>query len=188
MREIEAIQLHLSSLERRMAQMRVEGTVAAVKWQDGRQWLKVAIAPVDGGTGDVVTDWIEKQQIAMGRLKIDHAIGVGEQVMVDNTGGGGEFSPLSRVHGSGVSDANASPALESDGLHITFGAMRVQLGEDGLRFEHGGTSILMTASEVRIEGALRVTGAALTHNGVNVGDDHRHSGVVPGGGTTGTPV
>lgn len=36
-------------------------------------------------------------------------------------------------------------------------------------------------------GNVEITSSSLTHNGTNVGDSHVHGGVVPGGGSTGTP-
>ncbi len=41
---------------------------------------------------------------------------------------------------------------------------------------------------VTINGNLAVNGAELTHNGVDIGDSHRHGGVTPGAGNTGVPV
>lgn len=35
---------------------------------------------------------------------------------------------------------------------------------------------------------LAITGGSVTHNGTNIGADHRHSGVETGGGNTGGPV
>lgn len=39
-----------------------------------------------------------------------------------------------------------------------------------------------------MKGAVSIEGPSLTHNGKNVGSDHNHSGVTPGGGNTGAPV
>lgn len=39
-----------------------------------------------------------------------------------------------------------------------------------------------------VNGAVSIVGSALTHNGKNVGEDHAHSGVTPGGADTGPPV
>jgi phage baseplate assembly protein V len=38
-----------------------------------------------------------------------------------------------------------------------------------------------------INGTVNIVGPALTHNSKNVGSDHTHLGVQPGGGTTGAP-
>lgn len=38
-----------------------------------------------------------------------------------------------------------------------------------------------------ITGGVAIIGGSVTHNGTNIGSDHSHSGVQPGGGSTGTP-
>lgn len=46
-------------------------------------------------------------------------------------------------------------------------------------------SIMNTASiAMNATGAIALTSATLTHNGVNVGDTHVHGGIVPGGADT----
>ncbi|MFG6500138.1 phage baseplate assembly protein V [Sulfitobacter sp. 1A15106] len=47
---------------------------------------------------------------------------------------------------------------------------------------NAGGTITLAASDVKIESG------SLTHNGTNVGDDHKHSGVSSGPSTTGNPV
>lgn len=42
--------------------------------------------------------------------------------------------------------------------------------------------------DVLIQGSLSVTGAGVTHNGTNIGDDHAHSGVSTGVSNTGAPI
>ncbi|HWJ72599.1 MAG TPA: phage baseplate assembly protein [Kaistia sp.] len=41
---------------------------------------------------------------------------------------------------------------------------------------------------VVVNGDLTITGGSVTNDGVNIGSTHRHSGVTPGTGNTGTPV
>lgn len=43
-------------------------------------------------------------------------------------------------------------------------------------------------SGASISGGVAITGGSVTHNGKNIGDSHSHSGVQPGGGSTGAPV
>lgn len=50
-----------------------------------------------------------------------------------------------------------------------------------LYFESGGVSMTISAAGVAI------TGGTVTHNGVNIGSTHVHTGVTPGGSNTGTP-
>ena len=41
---------------------------------------------------------------------------------------------------------------------------------------------------IGLHGNVAADGGTLTHNGINVGSTHAHSGVQPGPGTTGAPV
>lgn len=50
-----------------------------------------------------------------------------------------------------------------------------------LYFESGGVSMTMTA------GGLAIVGGTITHNGKDIGDTHKHTEVVPGGGISGPP-
>lgn len=40
----------------------------------------------------------------------------------------------------------------------------------------------------KITGGVEIVGGTVTHNGTNIGDDHKHSGVVSGGSDTGGPI
>lgn len=53
----------------------------------------------------------------------------------------------------------------------------------------GGNFTMGSAgSAATINGSVAINGTSLTHNGKDIGSDHKHSGVEPGGGTTGGPV
>lgn len=45
-----------------------------------------------------------------------------------------------------------------------------------------------TTSTLQVDGGASFTGATVSHNGVNIGKDHKHSGVTAGGGVSGNPV
>lgn len=57
--------------------------------------------------------------------------------------------------------------------------MRLVAGGDIL-MQSGGTITLQAAS-------VAIISESLTHNGVNIGESHAHSGVIPGPANTGTP-
>lgn len=56
-----------------------------------------------------------------------------------------------------------------------------------VRFSAAGVEIKSPTKIILDAPAVEVVGGTLTHNGVNVGDDHTHDGVEPGGGNTGPP-
>ena len=51
-----------------------------------------------------------------------------------------------------------------------------------------GTRRRIVADEIELVGNVRIKGGVLTHNEVNVGDDHRHKEVMPGPSLTGEPA
>jgi phage gp45-like len=72
------------------------------------------------------------------------------------------------------------------------GRFSVQLadGEVALHTHEGAKVHLRQGGAVEIvaPGGLTITAPSLTHNGRNIGGTHRHSGVDPGGGTSGEPI
>ena len=69
------------------------------------------------------------------------------------------------------------------------GTVYVQLDGTTIRRVTGSTEVVETPSGITINtpGAVAITSASLTHNGVNVGDTHRHRDVSVGTGVTGLP-
>ena len=70
----------------------------------------------------------------------------------------------------GLSDAIAFVGLSASGE-----------GSDDISLKMGGVTLSVSDSGVAI------TGGAVTHNGVNIGSDHVHSGIVSGPSDTGGP-
>lgn len=54
--------------------------------------------------------------------------------------------------------------------------------------EINSPTVTINSSSTTINGAVAINGASLTHNGVNVGDSHIHSGVTSGQSVTRSPV
>lgn len=77
-----------------------------------------------------------------------------------------------------------APAGQGDRVVIgaTDGGTYLSFDNDGFYFNVGGTEFTLSAA------GFSQTGGTVEHNGKDIGDTHRHSGVVPGGGNTGTPV
>lgn len=49
-------------------------------------------------------------------------------------------------------------------------------------------SVQIDAPQITLNGALAINGDAVTHNGVNIGQDHKHIDTMPGTGETGVPA
>lgn len=81
----------------------------------------------------------------------------------------------------------------SDGLYL--GGMLNGTPTQYVRFSpsgitlHSPSGIALEAPSIVINAdTVAITSGTLTHNGVNIGADHRHSGVQSGSNTTGTPT
>lgn len=79
-------------------------------------------------------------------------------------------------------DGVTKVALHSDKAVIACGESRIEVSETSIIQTVGASTITITAAGVAI------VSPSLTHNGVNVGDTHRHKDVTPGTGNSGVPV
>lgn len=98
--------------------------------------------------------------------------------------GGVAKNPILRFHD--LSDAFFLPGIRSQPNKISSFQnngirLRDKAGDNYIWLKNDGT-VEMKAVDVNI------ISNSLTHNSVNVGDDHTHSGVTTGGGTSGPPV
>lgn len=91
-----------------------------------------------------------------------------------------------------------------DDVVISYGASRVtisdgeiRLAAPSVRIEASTTTIvaettvqgnLTVTGSMESRGPLNISGPSISHNGRNIGSNHRHSGVQTGGGNTGTPT
>ncbi|MDD3938079.1 phage baseplate assembly protein V [Rhodoferax sp.] len=119
---------------------------------------------------------------------------VGEQVacLLDARGEGGV------VLGALFGVRDAPPAGASADTHVVQFADGTRLeydrGAHALSVQCVGAlhvtcsgAVTLAAASVSIDAPVAVTGASLTHNGVNVGSTHHHGGVRAGGDATGGP-
>lgn len=112
--------------------------------------------------------WMRVQAISAGGIDIQAEPKVGQAVTVTSESGD-------------MTDGQISLSSFSDG------APRPHDKAGELKIKKGDVSILVSGGGVEIVGDLTITGGAVTHNGVNIGDTHTHSGVETGPGDTGQP-
>lgn len=65
-------------------------------------------------------------------------------------------------------------------------AQYIQFAADGIHVV-SPVKVIVQAPEIDLNGVVAITGATLTHNGVNIGSTHEHSGVTRGNGLTDPP-
>ena len=164
----------VAELEWRVENMQRHGTVAEVDAETSRVRLII------GGTEDepMLSPWVRPAQMA-GALKVHALPSVGQTMTL--------FSPSGEM-AAGVavpftwSNDNPSPSDSAEANVITFGSLRIEVTEGGLKVTAGATVLDVTVEGVAIEGD------DLTHNGVFIGDIHRHTEVEKGGALSGPPT
>lgn len=177
----ETIFERLSALEQRFANIGVEGKVTDV---DPSKRVYRQVIGKDENGNDVKSPWIPYSQHA-GAFKAHIPPTVGQSMMLISNG--------DMETGVGIpatwSDSNPSPSDKGDQNVITFGPYTATLKGDELRIkgpkivlELGGNAIELTEAAFKIPEGMRVD-----HAGKNIGKDHTHGGITPGGYDTDVP-
>jgi hypothetical protein len=86
------------------------------------------------------------------------------------------------ILGAAFQDGIPAPSAAGEAVEVHLGRASLIIEPARILLRVGGVSVSIS------DAGLAVTGGSVTHNDKNIGDDHVHSGVQPGGGTTGDPV
>ena len=164
----------VDNLKRRLNTMARHGVVQQVNAAEG--WVRLNLG--EGDDNDLLSPKIPYTQFA-GALKVHTPPSVGQTMtMFAPTGDPRQAVALPMTW----SDQNESPSDSASENVLTFGEVRVELTEGGLRIEVGGFAMLISGA------GLAMAGGAIGHNGQDIGASHQHPGVMPGPSRTGTPV
>ncbi|MVA27044.1 phage baseplate assembly protein V [Agrobacterium vitis] len=93
--------------------------------------------------------------------------------------------------GSRYNSKDAPPANSNDVVTVTFagGFIHLDTASGDVTIKSPGSVNVEAAGDVKIAALnIMLESGSLTHNGKNIGHDHVHSGVIPGGGASGEPV
>lgn len=90
------------------------------------------------------------------------------------------FGDRQRGYLLGLESTGLRPKSQPAGASVLYGANGeiVSLVQNKIR---------IVAADIEIDGKVRIVGSELTHNGKNIGHDHKHTDVTPGGALTGVP-
>lgn len=83
----------------------------------------------------------------------------------------------------GANGGSAFISFDEAGVYITAGGTRLEITAAGFKV----TGPMTTENGALIKNGLKVEGGTVRHNAKNIGDDHTHTGVTPGGGNTSVP-
>ncbi|MGV8832551.1 MAG: phage baseplate assembly protein V [Devosia sp.] len=161
----ETISARMDEVERRARNKKRTGIVDEIDHAKG-------LARVSLG-GTMRSPWVPWQEIAAGGIKSHIPPSIGEQVDLISENGDLTDAVISM---STPSNANPRPHAGPEAV-ITYGASRLEIGD----------GVVTITADLVVNGSLSVVGAAVTHNGTNIGDTHVHGGVQPGGADTAVP-
>ena len=164
----------LAALERRVAGMIRHGTVAEVNAAEG--WVRLDMG--EGDSGKLISPKVPYGQFA-GALKVHTPPSVGQTMTMVSPGGDPRQAVALPMTWS---NQNASPSGSESENVVTFGDVRIELTEGGVRVEVGGFALLVSGA------GLAMAGGQVGHNGQDIGSTHRHPGILPGPANTGTPI
>ncbi|OHV85803.1 phage baseplate assembly protein V [Ensifer sp. LCM 4579] len=181
----------LADLERRISNGAVIGTISQVDHEKGRYRVK---------SGELESDWIPKTETRAGKTKVYSSYEEGEQVIVLSPSGdlsqGVIVGAVATQETQAADKGNIHRTVYPDGTVVEYDheakALKTTIAEGG-SFNiaiGGGVSISASGGELTINapGGIALESATLTHNGKNVGHDHKHTDVVPGPALTGPPA
>lgn len=167
----------IGELERRAASRSRVGVIDAVDAAKGLARVKLL-----DGERPFLTGWIPWQEAAAGAMRTHMPPSVGQQVKVVSESGD-------------LTDATIQGSLNSDGAPRPSGAgdafVLGAVGSARIEVTGGGAEVTVKVGGVKlvVSGAgVAITGGKVTHNGTDIGDTHKHVGVVPGPSETGVPV
>jgi hypothetical protein len=173
-------------LKSAFSRMVKEGAVEEI---DAEKGYRIKLG--EGDDGPYLSGWIPHNETG----KTSVPLKKGQRVGLISPGGDIRQAMIVR---SGYSDEHASPnadmeadVFEDAGVKVTvadgklttvIGGMTAEFSGDGLVVNAGGTTFSFTGS------GFTQTGGQQDHNGKDVGDTHKHTGVATGVAETGPPA
>lgn len=130
-----------------------------------------------GGTDDqpFLSPWYPHPETG----KTSVPLKVGQVVGMLNPGGDPRRGILMR---GGYSNEHGSPNADMEANVFSDAGVTVTVAGGAMVISAGGVTVTVSGA------GLAVEGGAVTHNGQDIGDTHKHGGVVPGGSLTDVPA
>ncbi len=161
--------------QRRTAATMMPGQIAEI---DGNR-VRIELGPLDSRTGKkFLSPWVQLQDAAGGTAS-HTPVQVGDPMRLLSPNG--ELGPHSLAIRDSHTDDAPNPTDDNQELVLAHAGCTLRMRDGALVLEQEDSSITLSGGEVRI------ASDALFHNSKNVGDTHKHGGVMPGGGLTGHP-
>lgn len=173
--ELRQIWKSLEDGQRRVAASQLSGFVAEI---DGSK-IRIELEPKNEKTGKpFLSPWVQLQEAA-GITSTNMPIALGDPVRLMSPNG--EIGSLSLAIRDSHTNDEPNPTDENE-LVIAFGDCAIRMKDGLLLLKQGDVQILLEGSETKIISTHH------THNGVNIGDDHKHRKVTIGTDISGKPL
>jgi len=176
------IMVRLAEVERKLSRAMIPATVQE---RDHKKGVRFKIAEDKDGN-PVLSSWVQPPDQNKGtRSRWLPQIGSQHLLLtVPGTDQVMSFVPLSHH------DASPNPASDADDTVIyDDGRCRISIKGGKITLKSGASSIEIADGKIELSSDLvKAIGQQLRHNDRNVGDDHHHDRVEPGGGVTGDPL
>lgn len=186
----------ITDLKRRVSNAVIVGVVSSVDHKKHRYRVKA---------GDLESDWLPMTAPRAGGTRTYSSLTEGEQVVVAAPNGdlsqGVIIGSVATNETQAADAGNIHRTVYDDGTVIDYdhdaksytmtvaegGSFTLQMA-GGAQVIADGNAITHKAAKHTFEGEVEFVGSSVTHNGVNIGDTHKHRDVMPGGALTGLPT
>lgn len=178
--EIRTLHRKAAQLDRRLALANLSGKVHPGSQDPEKRTVRLELGKTSDGKPILSPPVRWQQPGAGGGLKTHSQPANGEQMTLQSPSGTVGSGSLA-VWGSYDKDTDA-PSKAGDAAVWQIGATTITAKGDGLEISSGGVTLRVSGDGVA------ATGGKLTHDGKNVGSDHKHKGVLRGAANTDEPV
>ncbi|MER9506040.1 phage baseplate assembly protein V [Mesorhizobium sp. M0579] len=178
----------ITEIERRVSNTVIVGKVSQVDHKKARYRVKA---------GEFESDWLPFTSARAGNTKTYDSLDVGEQVvMVSPSGDPSQaviVGSIATQAKQAADKGNIHRTVYPDGTVVEYDdeakAYKMDVAEGGSYALNigGGASIHASGDGLKIKapGGIEIESATLTHNGKDISETHRHTGVDPGNSNTG---
>lgn len=178
------IESRLVEQDQRLARTVLHGKVHETREQDGDWQVRLDLGRDPDAAEPVLSPWVPAQPVSAGALKVKVKPSAGERMTL--------LSP-SGVVGSGswavrgpYDEDHPAPEGRQD-VVAEVGKTRITIEDDQVVISTDGARVTLAGDTVRITGKVEITGDSVKHNGVEIGERHKHEKTAPGAGISGPP-
>lgn len=173
-REFSFLWKSIDDTQRRLVASQMSGKVAEIKGK----LVRLELGDDDPRTGKkFLSPWVQLQEAA-GSTSSNMPVAIGDPMRLLSPNG--ELGAQSLAMRDSHTNDAPNPA-NNDELVIAHGDCALRMQDGLLLLTQGGAEIRLEAGQSKIKSSKH------THNNKNVGDTHKHGGVLPGGAKTDVP-